>query len=83
MDPKIQVWPFAPPGTLRCTVVPPGLLGKNGNRWLPSHDYVCVCVFVSSVLATIPLVKARRVLHFAVYLNRGLHLFSVFFCPTI
>ncbi len=31
---------------------------------------VCVCVFsVSSVLATVPLVKARRVLHFAVYLQ--------------
>ncbi len=33
--------------------------------------YVCVCVFVSSILATVPLFKARRVLHFEVYLCRG------------
>ncbi len=29
----------------------------------------CACVFASSVLATVPLIKARRVLHFAVYLE--------------
>ena len=28
-----------------------------------------MCVFVSSILATVPLVKARRVLHFGVYLE--------------
>ncbi len=41
----------------------------------------CVCVFSSHVLATAPLVKARRVLH-SCSVSRGLHLFSVFFCPT-
>ena len=41
---------------------------------------VCVCVFVT-LLATVPPIKARRVLHFC-SVFRGLHLFSVFFCPT-
>ncbi len=43
---------------------------------------MCVCVFSSHVLATVPLVKARRVLHFC-SVSRGLHLFrapySVYF----
>jgi len=43
---------------------------------------VCVCVFVPSIMATVPLIKikVRLVLHFAAC--RGLHLFSVLFCPT-
>ena len=42
---------------------------------------VCVCVFSSHLLAAVPLFKARRALHSA-GVSRGLHLFSVFFCPT-
>ena len=47
---------------------------------------VCVCVFSSHQLAkvpaTVPPIKARRALHVAVYLHSGLHLLSVFLCPT-
>ena len=32
-------------------------------------DTVCVCVFSSLLLAAVPLFKARRPLHFAVYLE--------------
>ena len=36
-----------------------------------------VFVFVLSILATIPPIKARRALHFAVYLEDFTYLFSV------
>ena len=46
--------------------------------------YPGVCVFVSSILAPVPSIKARRALHSTLCsASRGRHLFSVSFCPTI
>jgi len=49
----------------------------------PQCARVCLCAcLVPSIFATVPPIKARHVIHFAVYF-RGLHWYSVFSYPAI
>ena len=55
-----------------CSALPPTLCDGVPMLRRVDYKYSARCVFVSSILAVVPPIKARRVLH----------LFIVFYCPT-